>query len=323
MGKKSLRQVTISSTDFNKILESFPARIVTLNDKDFKSGYSGYSEKNKIHYDGSEYLICTESHLNYVIPMDKYEPWRQVIVRSMEEQEIGTIEDDITGTIAVNRMNKILHKVYKDEEIKTILESYTNEYDSSLKQYHYQGFQDGYSEIHNCIKYDINGAHTDALCEMFPKAKEYIMKEHEKRKTNPIIKKVFNYYVGMLKHRGYKGAYNWIVQRTTRKLFDKIWHIGGRLLYANTDGFLVTNPDNIDPTSSELGDFKIEHQGTVYAYVDKNYFIMDCDGKLTGTALGSVRKYFDLPNEIVVHYDRKQNEFNQFYAENIVQEVLI
>ena len=174
----------------------------------------------------------------------------------------------------------------------------------------------------DCYKWDINGAHNAALCEIFPKAAGAIGMMYQERKKNPANKKYINYYCGMLARKNHRKTYNWIVQRTTQILLNGINEAGGILLYANTDGFLVQHPEKIIPHSTKLDEFKLEYQGAVWFYYDKNYQCFQTEtGEVKGTILQSVRDKIDLPNGQVVHYDRiKRN--NTYIAENIQTEVL-
>ena len=322
MGNLTLKQVRISSTDFVAILNAFPAYVKTVSEEGFKNLYMGCRNKKLIYYDGNEYLICPESYIDFVAPFPASRTWAQVIVRRDESLNPGVVEQDITGTYAWNYMNKLLSQYYSERELEMIRKSYTNPYDYDLAQYHYTGFDVGYNVYENCVKYDINGAHNAALAEIFPRAADEIIGMYEKRKSHPNYKNFINYFVGMHKRKGYEGLYNYIVQRTTNLLFKKIERVGGYLLYANTDGFIVQNPNILDEGSKNLGEFKIEYAGTVYSYVDKNYTIFDCGGDLTGTALDSVRNLIDLPNRKVVHYNRVKNEYGIYMPTDITEEIL-
>ena len=327
MGSLTLGQCTVSNKIFNQILNSFPSYVKTVSD--LRPYMSGCKEKNTIYYDGKEYLICTESILNYIVELADYTPWKQLIIRNMPGQEEDVIKD-VTGTSAWNyMMNNIILKFYSKEEFTEILKSYDNKYNEELKQYHDINFdrKDYIINFKNCYAYDINGAHTDALVEMFPKAADKIIKFYNKRATNSNIKLYFNYFVGMFKHKGYEGAYNWIVQRTTTKLFDSITATGGTLIYANTDGYIVQEPDHLQSTSTKLGEFKLESQGDVYCYRDKNYWAIQYvnnKGKkvLKGNVLSEVRKDMDLSKGQVVHYKKEKNAFDQYYATEITMEVI-
>lgn len=320
MGRIGLRQITVSNDIFNKILESFPSYVEVQ--EDLRPYYCGYQNKNIIYFNGNDYLICTESVLNFVCPMEEYTHWKQVIIRKMPTQT-KDIEQDVTGTYAYNYMMRVIKTCYSDEEVDNILHSYDTPYDNNKKQYHDIGwYHKGVIECwDNCYKFDINGAHTDALIDVFPKAKEKIIRLHDKRHTDVRVKKFFNYFVGMLKHKGYEGVYNYIVQRTTKKLLDAIDYVGGYVLYANTDGFVVQNPSRLLDTSKLLGEFKLEFKGTAYTYKGKNYWAIQTND-LKGNILSEAREGVDLSKGIVVNYDIIRTKFGTRKAVNIKKETL-
>ena len=47
--------------------------------------------------------------------------------------------------------------------------------------------------------------------------------------------------------------------------------VKGILIYANTDGFVISAKNSDIVASKDLGEFKIEYSGEVYVYKDKNY----------------------------------------------------
>lgn len=182
-------------------------------------------------------------------------------------------------------MIKLLKKYYTDEEIDVCLKSFQAEYDYKKAQLHYfkEGSPDKILKFENCYKYDINGAHNEALTIIFPKAKDAIIKMYLERKKHPVNKKYINYFVGMLCRKGYRETYNWIVQRVSAKLKTHILDACGEILYANTDGFIVKDPMFELETSSELGALKLEYKGDVCFYNDINYFCFQLsDKKITG-----------------------------------------
>lgn len=312
MGTKTLKQYTVNETIFDEIVKIMKSRIKYTND--LKQYYKGYPEKKTIYYskgNDGEFLIMQEYLLNYFCKykIENCSDYKQVIVRKIENQT-EVIKGDITGLYAWNFITRLLLKSYKKDELKAIMGSYDVKYDPKKIQFHYfyPCLDNTYIVKHeNCVKYDINGAHADALREMFPKAAKDIEEMYLKRKENPNYKAFLNYFVGFMKRKGYVGAYNWIVQRTTGKLMAMMKTIGGQLLYANTDGFMVKNPTKIVESSKELGQFKLEYQGTSYFYGDKNYscYQINKDGKIdiTGNVRMCVRNKIDLEHGKVVHYN--------------------
>lgn len=333
-----LKSFKLRATLFNKILESFDC--YTEYHENLFDYLNGYQDKQIIRYNETR-LICTESHLNYLNLLEddelEYTDWLQVVIELDNEATTETVQKDVTGLNAWCEVHKNLQRYYKKDEIKDILNSYQTEYDHDLIQQHITPSERGIKRYDNCIYYDINGAHNYLLTEMFPKAKEYFEKLYNERKIKPRNKKIANYFVGMLnttdkegKFNRYPGAYNHIVQSVTGILNPAVLEVMGKtgtVVYENTDGFIVENPGNYLEASTELGKFKIEAQGTVYTYVDKNYWCLeytDIKGNrvLKGNVLNSVRDMINLSKGEVVHYDKVRNEYHQFVAVNIIKEKL-
>ena len=134
----------------------------------------------------------------------------------------------------------------------------------------------------------------------------------------------------MLKRKGFAGTYYWVVNRTNEIMNKALDEIGGKKLYINTDGFIVKNPVKLIKHSTELGEFKLEHSGDVYIYVDKNYFIIQAGQELKGNCMCMVRDKFDLPNGKVVHYNKvkkvindatvNDSEISILVADNIIED---
>ena len=266
-----------------------------------------------------------ECILNEHFPLNKeVTHWKQCILHKDADLEVKC-EDDTDGARATNFMRNLICRYYSREEYSQCLATHTAEYNEKLAQYHFTICEekDVIIRYPNCYKWDINGAHTDALCEIFPKAAAAIRELHDQRKTAPINKKYINYYVGTMASTGHRGTYNWIVQRTTRKLLKGIQKVGGDLLYANTDGFMVMNPKVQLPHSTQLGEFKLEYVGNSWFYYDKNYSCFQIEtGEIKGSILRQVRGDIDLPHGKVVHYDRKKIYDNIYIADNVTKEVL-
>lgn len=324
--KKSipLKQYLASVEVFYLILDMFNGRVRIVPNLD--EYYKGYPNKREILFDGFDRLICLEHILNYASggALEDVEDWKQVIVRMNGDLNQGPVLADITGTYAWNRFNIMLDKYYNKFEIKKCLLSHQAEENVELKQYHYIfPNEPGIVNVHeNCYCYDIAGAHASALAEIFPEAAENIVKMHNERKKNPLNKAIMNYFVGMLCRKGYRKTYNWIVQRTTRKLFEAMDYCDGLLIYANTDGFIVKDPKRVlDIALPTLGEFKLEHHGTVYTYSDKNYSLTQYNDKMKGNLRLAVRDRVDLRQGKVVHYDILRKN-NIPYVVNVVEEKL-
>ena len=288
---------------FDKILYDYSTR-TEYTDNIWQYAY-GYPNKNTIYYD-NEYLICKEYILDYYCHnIEDSTSWKQVKLRKTTNTS-KLVDDDVTGTYAWNYIMKLLKKYYTVDELDTILHAHEAEYDATKRQYHYNYNIDVNCllKIPNCKKYDINGAHCDALLELFPLASKDILSLHNKRKQDPKIKKFFNYFVGELCRKGYRLTYNWIVQRTNALLMQAINFTDGELIYANTDGFIVFEAKELLTTSTNLGEFKAEYEGDVYIFRSKNYILYQCGEDMTGSCRQIVRDQIDLRQGKVVEYDQ-------------------
>ena len=324
----NLRCFDINDTIFNKILTDLEYYVEEI-DKLENTSY--YDKKRKVLFikgktSDEDCIICQGKILNYytnkIIVEDS---WKQVILRKNEQTNI-LVEDSIDGGTAWAYMLKILMTYYTRQEIDKILQAHTDTIPDDDKQYHYDwpNVSQNVQKRELCVKYDINGAHTDALCELFPKCKQELIQMYVKRHTNIKYKKIPNFFVGMLKNKGYDGAYWWIVQRTTKMLKAAIDKVGGILVYVNTDGFCVQYPNNKLPTSNELGDFKEEYKGTVYIYTNRKkspYILYQFGNELKGSCMTSVRKDIDLSKGNIVYYKKSRTKYG-YEATDIVKETI-
>ena len=303
--EKVLSRYDISEEVFDEILHTMESRIEIVDD--IKQYFTGYQPKHKIYYDNREYIIILEHLLAYFADFSEEEysdvaDWRQVIVRRCE----GTkgYNKGIDGSRAYKYMREMLRKYYTEAEIESQLRDHSCEKDLDNIQYHFQYPSKEVVIMHpNCVKYDINGAHLDALVEIFPRAKEELVSMFLRRKKNPILKSYVNYFVGMMCRKGYRGTYNWIVHRTTKKLKKAMSYVGGTLVYANTDGFMVKDPARKLKTSGKLGDFKLEYEGTAYTYQGKNYWCYQTDNEIKGSIRYQARDLIHLSDGYVADYD--------------------
>ena len=243
-GSILLKSYSVSEEIFDEILlAGYDVRLVPDKDEFYEYKF-GYDEKTAIVYDGLKCMIMLECILNEHSPLDtQITYWKQCIVYKNIEQ-VSDVEDEVNGATAYRYMKSLINEYYTDAEFKKRMSMFEADYDEGLAQYHFLLFNKPgkISRYDNCYKWDINGAHNDALCEIFPKAAKAITKMYELRKIQPNNKKYINYFVGMMVPMGHRKTYNWIVQRTTKLLLDGINAAGGDLIYANTDGFIIQNP---------------------------------------------------------------------------------
>lgn len=313
---KTLKRFDISEDLFNELLSIYADKVEIV--PDINIYYKGYSPKQKIVSDGKEYLICRE----FLIDDQHGSLWKQIICRKRADLKTATVVDGIDGSRAWAFYMKLLSKYYKKAEIDACLRNHEAEYNENLAQQHcIITQQNKILKFENCYKYDINGAHNDALREIFPKAAKEIEKLYKQRKKNPKYKAYNNLTVGMLCRKGYRKTYNWIVQRTTKILTEGIKKCGGQVIYINTDGFVVSNPAKLlKYKNNVLGDFKLEFQGTAYTYQDKNYSVIQTN-EIKGNALCIIRENMDLSKGKIVTYDKIRTVYNVYEAQNIKEEI--
>lgn len=334
---KLLKTYNINEEIYYKIVKDLQARIEVVDDiHNYFYGYFGKKHKQDIvmgERNGTKYLIMLERILALYIDIEAVE-WKQVRVALNTDRDHQIVyEKEITPIQCWNELMKVIRTHYKD--IDAQLNKFQAEYQSELKQVNIvynNRFNNTIYEFENCYYYDINGAHCDALCEIFPLCKKQFLSMYDKRKLpgGEKYKKIFNYTVGMLVNRDHRKTYNWIVQRTTKLLRAAMDYCGGEVIYARTDGFIVYNPDNLLEHSKELGNYKLEYSGKVYFYRCKNYFIYQIGDTLKGSCRANARDKIDLANNKVVSYDIKRDYFTlnngkkTFTEEvtNIKQEIL-
>lgn len=301
---KLLKTYEVQADIFDKILYDLSTHTEYV--EDLRPYSYGYQNRNTIYYN-KDYLICKECVLDYYCDcIPDSTSWKQVKLRRVLNAN-AIVQETITGNYAWNFMIRLLHKYYSDDEIYFILNQHTAEYDKGLAQFHYDiPLEVGeLVKCDNCFKYDVNGAHCDAIVQMFPRAHDEFLGMYNKRKEKgkEIYKQLFNFFVGELCPKGFRTTYNWIVQRTTKKLFEAIDTTGGSLIYANTDGFVVQTPSTELEHSTKLFEFKEEYKGDVYIYRSKNYLLYQFGDEKKGSCRCSVRPDIDLRIGQVVEYD--------------------
>ena len=310
---KQLMTYKITRDIFDKILTDLQAMVEEVDDIHeyfFGYKYCPNPKKRKINIvygtrKDVRYMIILERVLAQYINIFSTE-WKQVRVECDDNQSNeNDVSKQYTPIYCWNYVMKLIKKHYNEEEINSCFNAHIAQYNENKKQIHYN-YKARVTrliyELKDCYKFDINGAHCDALTEIFPKCREDFNKLYLRRKKNPGIKNLFNFFVGNLCNKGHRDTYNWIVQRTTDLLTNAICKCDGELIYANTDGFIVRDPKNIIEYNKELGNFKLEYSGTVYIYNDTNYILYQMGNEMKGTCRKSVRDKIDLSKGKVVHY---------------------
>lgn len=312
--KKLLRYYNLDVEKYNEILRVFKDHIKYVDD--IQNYYYGTVDKGTIYVSKDhKHMVCRELYLYYIMgyDLDGISLWKQCRIKRVVTMDENSISTNVSGMFAFNYMRKVLLNYYTEDELEECMAAHTASYDEIKKQQHYNEYvdTDAIYRFDNCVEYDINSAHADALREIFPRASAEIEKMYVERKTKPVYKQIFNYFVGMLgsfnKDNGkHRGTYIWIVQRTTALLTQRIEAVGGRVLYMNTDGFVVQNPKKYIEGSKKIGDFKIEYEGPIYIGRTDHYTIMQLGTTLKGTAPLCCRKDIDLSKGQMVDYDSSE-----------------
>ncbi|MBR4123245.1 MAG: hypothetical protein IKT93_02360 [Clostridia bacterium] len=322
--KKQLKAYNLNAKAFDFLLTEYGDCIEIPTD-DFSNYTCGYRKSNTIIYDGCKKLVILECNLwelfkklGWYDTIYELTDWKQCICYKRESQT-DLIEKSITGGMAYRTVYSNLNKYYTDDEIEQRLNMFTADYDEELIQIHFNYTEEAgkIEKWENCVKYDINGAYAAAIIEIFPKAEDYILNLYNKRKERPINKQYINYFIGMLARNGHRKTFNYVVQKIRKLMEETIDETDGILIYANTDGFAVSDPvGKPRKVGKELGDFKIEYQGDIYVYEGDNYWIMQCGDKITGNVLWQVRDQIDLRIGKAVKYNRVKRG-HSYVAENV------
>lgn len=344
--KKQLTHIILNSVQFYQILDGIPEEYlneVPENDEEgIHNYYYGYKycpkgRMNKLivtygKIKGIEYMIMRKSYLYF--KLKEYLPNYKELIGTTPSYiqcivECRTRFTDIikyqeNPTTLFHKFNKIIDKYYTQEEKDECYFSHQLTEQEAKHQIHINVPENIYMtndylvyKFNDCVKYDINGAHCDALCEIFPKAKNDILKLYEKRKKpgNEWIKAMFNMSVGYLNipklKKKYGGTYWWIVNRTTEILEKAIKELDGTIIYANTDGVCVQHPKKLIENNKELGKFKLEYQGDVYYHRNRQYFIYQFGDDMVGSLRLAGREYVNLKEGKVISYTLINQRFNE------------
>lgn len=338
--KKPLKRMTVNEETFNLILKSFP---VKWFDSLEKYQY-GHSDKDIVYTDGRD-LIIVRRQLYVLDLLDRdafMDNWYQIYIHKEFEQKEKIIANE-SGSLSVgkalSKVNSVLKKHYSQEEKEKIFKKHEKDSSTILhesivtEQYKILQFND-------CYYYDANGAYASELIKLFPKCKDEFTYMYEHRHDdNNKYKNCFNYYVGCLTinekkkqlkmemglniRKTFPKTRHYIVDNISKKLLKLTKNLGDhRTIYANTDGVVVQHPQNVIEHSNEMGEFKIEFKGNILTYQDKNYSIIQYGDEIKGNLPLELRKYVDLREGKVVHYDKILGEHGEFNYVNVNVEIL-
>ena len=344
-GKCRLTQYNISPKLFDTIrdTEIYAGFLEKVGGEDFHKLERGYQPKyyHTVYTDsygsheGKEYLIVSGRALAYYTGKeDLFTDWKQYILykdlnRTEADFEKGG-QKSITGPRALHTLMKVVKKHYTYEQIKDIFHSHEAEYNPDLIQIHRNDYlENTILKCEDCYEYDLNAAYGDAFIALFPEAKKEIQWMFDHR--HDTIKGVGNFYKAVLNYSSgclnseqkwntsvsepyyFPKTYNWIVQRVRETVDKAIDYVGGELIYANTDGFIVSAPKRHITPSKEIGQFKLEFHGDVYVYQHlvpgySGFWLIqevDKDGNIVvtkGCNPNQFNDYNNLPKGIVYQY---------------------
>lgn len=290
---------------YNELLARYPKYVEKCDE--LNTYYlKGYPDKKIIKASEKE-MIIQGYRLNERYPNDIVPPWMQIVCVCDDSLGYRCTRNIIWSSQANKAVNKIIDKYYSKEEKGDLYAKYSESKKAEyLSTYLSRDFEE--NKIHkftSCKYYDINKAHTDALCEIFPKCRDELIQLAKEDKL------YINIFVGDLCNSGHRDTYNWICQRTCNKINSYIEECNGLVLYAKTDGFIVWCPNKELETSNEVGKLKqISKDGVVYAYRHYeghfNYTIYqynDIKEGITkkGTAKLNIRSNIDLSKGQIVN----------------------
>ena len=321
-----LKRIKINLKTYNNIIDKNNPFVVYCDIEQYQ--LDGFSNKHMIAVDkNTSTLICRASMINEACGQTLIsDDWRQIVCMVDDSKDDYIVDDYVPyGKQAYKKLIVSLTKYYTDDEIRNIMSEHSLEQGKkALHKLLPADYLDGHIyKFKDCVYYDINKAHTDALIEMFPKAKRVITR---------LGKCWINYAIGELCNQGYRGVYNWIVNRTREYIDEIIRKADGETLYANTDGVIIHHPANYLATSKEIGAFKSEIIGdTIYGYFcegdDKTtrytiYQYIDKNGKtvLKGNARYLLREGMDLSKGIVNKGKIYKDENNQYRVRDLRKE---
>lgn len=327
---KPLKKMTVSEETFNNILKMFPyEKFESLKEYQY-----GYKDRDIVYTDGRD-LIIVRRQLTVLglLEVDPYKDnWYQIYVHKEIEQKENIIGTDAGVSVgeAIKKINRIIHTYYSDDEKEKIYNSHQKE-DSTILHEWITTEPDTILRFKDCYYYDANGAYASELIKLFPKCKEEFTEMYiHRHDNNNKFKNCFNYYVGCLTMNEEKKQLYKLNGWTIRKLYPKTRHyivtnitikmdkLRNKLkyescLYLNTDGIVIQHPKNVLEHSDKMGEFKIEYQGDVYTYRDKNYSIIQYGDEIKGNLPLELRKYVDLRVGKVVHYVKVRSEDEMTY----------
>lgn len=312
-----LKKITISKHRWVEIMSNYYPQLIeqVIDTSEFRLKYcKGYPDKSRIRVCGNTAIIPADVLLKYGAKITHpYQAYNyQFLVECGSENFKEEFRIDYTGSQAFNILKKSIRKYIDEDTFWARIKSFTDKKEDRPIMIHEQvqaPIMDVVMCYSNVTSIDINSAYGYIMMrDMFPEAKDAFEYYYSHRKSKPQYKQLFTHFSGMLKARGFDGAYWYIVHECRKIIDDVIAKCGGRIIYANTDGVKIQNADiskvNID---KKLGAFKVEHYKTdCYVYYGSNYSLVQIDGEQVGNCLLEAREGTDLSQGLVVKYKREK-----------------
>lgn len=294
---------------------------------------------DSILYDKTKHEIVVTVHQlilcgKFDLITEECKYWQQVRLRANNDDAVNQVQlvaKEVNGLHAYHYMHKVILEQYTEEEYDRILKSLVpngmhewhadyvsrmievkDTYDEAVEKLN--EYADKMLVFENCYYYDLNSAYLSELSRIFPKCKDRFAGLYAERKQRPELKKYFNYFVGMMAQRNretdevvgkYPNARAYIVgnvHRTLQLFVEKYRAIIKNIVYVNTDGLIVQivpQQGRPQPSSHELGEFKIEAEGTCRLVRQKNYTIFKIGDVEKGTLRLKYRSLVDWDHRTV------------------------
>ncbi len=316
--EKNYHRFQINKTMYKYLLDKAESKGYKKEDYDtfkevFTRGYAPEFGTIRIATKGViTYIFCARHTL---VNFEEFEtPWTVCLkggkwcifeyYRTEPNDTADTNTSHTTGQSAWRTVTSQIRKKYTEEEIIDNLKKHQvtqqpQVYKKSIFKKDQMINANIVYECDNCHYYDLNKAYAAATIKVFPKLEPWVKKQYKHNK--PKMKQTMNYFVGMMVNKGeyleeniFPYFRNYIIQ-SVNDAMDEAWETvlygdesmnfsNTKIVYANTDGFIVTNPVQSLETSSELGDFKEEQidNGKVWFYKHEDGFgIIETDASYT------------------------------------------
>lgn len=287
---------------------------------------------------------------------------------SVKTSDVANKINGITGIQARNWGKKVIEKSYSKEEVENIISKCEEDRPSPFAHRENNISEDVIQEFNDCVYMDIHKAHNSELVKLFPKCKNFYQMYEKANYYKSIGDKVNakkckdypNLLVGCF-NQHYKqddslgnrkgDVVKWLYGLDTHKIYNHIVTniynkirtqynnlntFDSKLVYAQTDGLIVSRPDwkNVKD-SSELGEFGLEpidnKKVWTYHYTPRNsdetgytiYQYFENGEKIVkGDLPDKLKPLIDLSKGQVVVYKKCRDEFG-YITPNLISTKII